>query len=229
MVLENRAPRAFSALRGSICLSCRAATQSLARPAFLTTTTAATTPKSSFSTSARRAADDEYRSPADTLASALDVNRRPMGRPGYSDMLSSRSGIDYRPGEVMLTEEPEPYHLHVLATKHNTHMTLTKPDRNALMSVSAGNIGFRKAGRSSYDAAYQLAAFVLSQIQERGLLMEIKRMELVFRGFGEGREAVRKAIMGSEGMNIRNRIVRVTDSTRLKFGGSRSRKPRRLG
>ncbi|OJD38737.1 mitochondrial ribosomal protein subunit s18 [Diplodia corticola] len=235
MAFQSRGPRAFSALSGSICLSCRSATQSLARPAFLARPSTST---SSFSTTAARRADDDpptNQSPASVLSAALPANRRPTGfngfsaGGGFSDMLSNRTGVDYRPGEVALTEEPEPYHLHVLATKHNTHMTLTRPDRNAIISVSAGNIGFRKAGRNSFDAAYQLAAFVLGNIQERGLLMEIKRLELVFRGFGDGREAVRKAIMGSEGMNIRNRIVRVTDATRLKFGGTRSPKPRRLG
>ncbi|KAF4534353.1 putative 37s ribosomal protein s11 protein [Lasiodiplodia theobromae] len=227
MVLENRTSRVFSALRGSICLSCRAASQSLARPAFLNTTTAS----GSFSTTARRAADDPYDvSAASTLRSALSAerqsplgyDRRPVNQgPSFAEMLSSDSNINYKPGEATLMEEPEPHHLHIVSSKHNTHLTLTRPDRNPIISIAAGNIGFRKAGRGSYDAAYQLAAFLLSNIQDRGLLMEIKRLELVFRGFGEGREAVRKAIMGSEGMNIRNRIVRVTDATRLKFGGTR--------
>jgi small subunit ribosomal protein S11 len=52
---------------------------------------------------------------------------------------------------------------------------------------------------------------------------------VVYRGFGQGREAVTKAILGSEGRNIRNKIVRLTDATRLKFGGTRSPAPRRLG
>ncbi|GME25502.1 putative 37s ribosomal protein s11 protein [Neofusicoccum parvum] len=223
MVLENTAQRAFSALGGSICLSCRAS-QSLARPAFVNTTT----PRSLFSTTTRRAADGP--SPVSSLLSAfMTGGRRRNNDFSPSDMLSNKSGFDMKPGEASLTEEPEPHHLHIVSSKHNTHLTLSRPDKNSIISVAAGNIGFRKAGRSTYDAAYQLAAFVLSTIQERGLLMEIKRLELVFRGFGDGREAVRKAIMGPEGMMIRNRIVRVTDTTRLKFGGTRSKKPRRLG
>ncbi|KAF2002788.1 translational machinery component [Amniculicola lignicola CBS 123094] len=126
-------------------------------------------------------------------------------------------------------EEDDRHHLHIYAHKHNTHLTLTKPDRNALISVSCGNIGFRKAGRGTYDAAYQLAAFVMSRIQDKGLLPQIKKLELVFRGFGPGREAVTKAILGSEGKKIRGLVVRLSDQTRLKFGGTRSKKPRRLG
>ncbi|KAH8731141.1 hypothetical protein GQ44DRAFT_605035 [Phaeosphaeriaceae sp. PMI808] len=126
-------------------------------------------------------------------------------------------------------EEDDKHKLHIYSTKHNTHITLSKPNHDALISVSCGNIGFRKAGRGSYDAAYQLAAFVMSRIQDKGLLPQIQKLELVFRGFGSGREAVAKAIMGSEGKRIRGLIVKLSDSTRLKFGGVRSKKPRRLG
>jgi small subunit ribosomal protein S11 len=125
--------------------------------------------------------------------------------------------------------EQQRHHLHIYATKHNTHITLTKPNRDALISVSCGNIGFRKAGRGTYDAAYQLVAYVMSRIQDQGLLAQIKKLEIVYRGFGPGREAASKVIMGSEGRNIRNKIVKLTDATRLKFGGTRSPAPRRLG
>ena len=132
----------------------------------------------------------------------------------------------------------QPHHFHVYATKHNTHITVTRPDRGAIISVSCGNLGFRKAGRGSYDAAYQLAAFVMKKIQDHpgtdkeskvGLMREIKEMEVVLRGFGPGREAVCKVLLGQEGQAIRGKVVKVTDATRLKFGGTRSPKPRRLG
>ncbi|KAI9674816.1 MAG: hypothetical protein M1817_001720 [Caeruleum heppii] len=133
------------------------------------------------------------------------------------------------PSNFFLSKDQTPHHLHVYATKHNTHITLTKPNRDAIISLATGNLGFRKAARGSYDAAYQLTSFFLSRVQDRGLLAEIVRLELVLRGFGIGREAVTKALLGSEGRFLRNRFVRVTDATRLKFGGTRSKKPRRLG
>ena len=70
---------------------------------------------------------------------------------------------------------------------------------------------------------------MMNRIQQQGLLKEIYEVELVLRGFGDGREAIKKILLGSEGMGLRPRIVRVTDATRLKFGGTRSKKPRRLG
>jgi len=149
--------------------------------------------------------------------------------------------------------EIKPHRLHVLATKHNTHLTFVQAPRPAsqtassgisstnassqdqkkmvdvLLSLSAGNIGFRKAGRGSYDAAYQLAAFALKQIKEKGMLRDMQKLEVVMRGFGAGREAVTKVLLGSEGRDVRDRISAVVDATRLKIGGTRSPRPRRLG
>ncbi|KAL2353985.1 mitochondrial ribosomal protein subunit S18 [Cryomyces antarcticus] len=164
--------------------------------------------------------------PTDALASLLDSFPSRQSKGGLNsflgaDVVSSLS--------TTVFTEPPAHHLHIYATKHNTHITLTKPSRDAIISVSAGNIGFRKAGRGSYDAAYQLAAYVMNRIQEQGLTREIQRLEVVLRGFGAGREAVTKALMGSEGRNLRGKVVGVSDSTRLKFGGTRSKKPRRLG
>ncbi|KAL8941789.1 MAG: hypothetical protein Q9211_001680 [Gyalolechia sp. 1 TL-2023] len=137
------------------------------------------------------------------------------------DATSSRSIAEYPP-------LPEPHHLHVYSTKHNTHITLTKPNRDAIISVSAGTIGFRKAARGTYDAGYQLGAYVMGRIQQQGLLTQIQSLEVVLRDFGPGREAVSKVLLGSEGRNLRGRVVRVCDATRLKFGGTRGKKARRL-
>jgi small subunit ribosomal protein S11 len=122
-----------------------------------------------------------------------------------------------------------PYHLHIFSHKHNTIITLTRPNGNPLMSLGCGNLGFRKSQRSGYDPAYQLSSHVFGQIQEKGLLPDIQRIELVFRGFGQGRDAFIKVLLGNEGRNIRPLVTRVTDATRIKFGGTRSRKVRRLG
>jgi small subunit ribosomal protein S11 len=116
------------------------------------------------------------------------------------------------------------------------------------LSYSAGNIGFRKAQRGSFDAAFQLAAYVMRTISDKGLLRNasfaessasgigtrkleapIREMEVVLRGFGKGREAVTKALLGTEGRFLRERITSVSDDTKLKFGGTRGMNPRRLG
>ncbi|EAS27673.1 37S ribosomal protein S11 [Coccidioides immitis RS] len=122
-----------------------------------------------------------------------------------------------------------PHHLHVYAHKHNTHLTLTRPNRDPMMSISCGTIGFRKSHRGGYDPAHQLCSYMMAKIQERGFLMDIRQLEVVLRGFGPGREAFTKVLLGPEGKKIREKVVRVTDATRLKFGGTRSPRVRRLG
>lgn len=148
-------------------------------------------------------------------------------------------------------QQERPHRMHVLASKHNTHITLVQAPKPAsqtasfslvgstaadqkkvvdvLLSMSAGNIGFKKSGRGSYDAGYQLAAFFLKQVQEKGLLRDMNSLEVVLRGFGAGREAVTKVLLGTEGRRIRGKITSVVDATRLKLGGPRGKKPRRLG
>ncbi|KAF6236906.1 hypothetical protein HO173_005197 [Letharia columbiana] len=144
-----------------------------------------------------------------------------------------------RKANPSLTDMPfiRPHHLHIYATRHNCHITLTAGNRDPIISVSSGNIGFKKAQRGSYDAAYQLGAYVMGMIKNQAMLDEnyqgkggqIRQLEVVLRNFGPGREAVSKILLGSEGRALRARIVRVMDGTRLKFGGTRGKKPRRLG
>ncbi|KAK2742553.1 hypothetical protein FQN57_005179 [Myotisia sp. PD_48] len=115
-----------------------------------------------------------------------------------------------------------PHHLHIYSHKHNTHLTLTRPNGEPLLSLSCGNMGFRKSHRGGFDPAHQLTSYTIGKIQEKGLLMGIKQIELVYRGYGPGREAFTKVLLSSEGRLIRERVIRVTDATRLKFGGTRS-------
>ncbi|KAI4947631.1 hypothetical protein J4E91_006451 [Alternaria rosae] len=166
----------------------------------------------------------------DQLLSNVDENFNNAGTNPYPGIIPGQNKLDpFKNLASREWDEDDKHKLHVYATKHNTHLCLTQPNRNPLISVSCGNIGFRKAGRGTYDAAYQLAAFLMNRIQDKGLLPQIQKLELVYRGFGAGREAVTKAILGAEGKRIRPLIVKLADSTRLKFGGTRSKKPRRLG
>jgi small subunit ribosomal protein S11 len=68
----------------------------------------------------------------------------------------------------------------------------------------------------------------MGKMHERGMLINMDKLEVVLRGFGAGREAFQKALMGSEGKGIKGKVTRVTDSTRLKFGGVRRKNVRRL-
>jgi len=53
-------------------------------------------------------------------------------------------------------------------------------------------------------------------------------LELFFKGFGQGREAMHKALLTSEGDTVRQLVTRITDRTPIKIGGTRAKKTRRL-
>lgn len=183
----------------------------------------------------------------DELIKLSNSNSRPLPsrpRASVNGMLGPITGslpqFDF-PSLTGASSEREPFVLHIITHKHNTHLTLSGPfpsgaelrgphDRRRSISVSAGNIGLRKAGRSTFDAGFQLAAFVFKAINERDILPLIQDngLEVRYRGFGKGREAVTKALLGQEGRWLRGKVIRVSDVTALKFGGVRSKKPRRL-
>ncbi len=125
-------------------------------------------------------------------------------------------------------QELEPYHLHIFSHKHNTHVTCTKPSREPIISMSSGNLGFRKSRRGTFDSAYSVTKYVLERLVHTGWPPKMHKLELVLRGFGQGREAAIKVLLSPEGKILRDKIVRVADSTRVKFGGTRSKAPRRL-
>ncbi|KAL1895124.1 hypothetical protein Cpir12675_003396 [Ceratocystis pirilliformis] len=122
----------------------------------------------------------------------------------------------------------ESFHFHVYSHKHNTHITVTRPNRNPIISMSCGNIGIRKSRRKNYDAAYQLTAYVLERLYHEGWQEKIRNLEVVLKGFGAGREAATKVLLGQEGKLLADKIIRVSDATKIKFGGTRSKNPRRI-
>ncbi|SPO04017.1 related to ribosomal protein YmS18, mitochondrial [Cephalotrichum gorgonifer] len=229
------APRAIrSALESAI--PSKAAPSRLVRPISTTTTT--------NSDDKKNLASSLFGRPSGSDNSGIGAPQRREQRPGAfamanlsrvlgpappageeeTSLASLTNELTRRGGE----EEEEPYHFHVFAHKHNTHVTVTKPNRDAIISLSCGNIGFRKARRKQYDAAYQLTVYVLERLYDAGWDTKIKRMEVQMRGFGAGREAASKVLLGTEGARLKDKIVRVADATRIKFGGTKSKNPRRI-
>lgn len=165
--------------------------------------------------------------PFNVLGKIVGNRRTPQSpTPDYTRMAESLES------EVMkhaYADRAPPHHLHVFSHRRNTHITLTRPNGEPIMCLSCGNLGFQKAARGGYDPAYQLTNYFFTKIHEKGLLLDIQRLELIFRDFGPGRDAFVRVLLGQEGRAIRGLISRVTDATRIKFGGTRSRHVRRLG
>jgi small subunit ribosomal protein S11 len=127
------------------------------------------------------------------------------------------------------------HRIHVSCTHNNTHITMSDPQGRPIKSGNwtGGSCGFKGVNRSGYEAGYQCAVRAFARVKQLSDDMVFAaaggpRFEVLFKGFGQGREAVFKALMTSEGDEVRPFVTRVTDVTPIKIGGTRAKKMRRL-
>ncbi|GAA5846496.1 hypothetical protein JCM3766R1_002509 [Sporobolomyces carnicolor] len=105
--------------------------------------------------------------------------------------------------------------------------------------VSAGSAGYKGAARGTYDAAVEVSLRMFNKIRDLieppvlqgGQRQKAKgpkptEIEVVWKGFGQGRDAVFRTLMGAEGDQVRSMVKRVTDATPIKIGGTRAKKRR---
>ncbi|TID29572.1 hypothetical protein CANINC_001846 [Pichia inconspicua] len=104
---------------------------------------------------------------------------------------------------------------------------LTLPQRISL-SQSTGYLGFRKAQRGEYEASFQLSSHFFKTINDKNLIKDSGKLEIVIRGFGKGRRAFFDALKGKEGNGIREFVTRMSDLTPIAFGGNRAPSRRRI-
>jgi small subunit ribosomal protein S11 len=121
---------------------------------------------------------------------------------------------------------PETHKLHVKASRNNTIITLTAPNGDPLFSSSGGSAGFKKSARSGYEAGYRAAFQVFKEVEAKQTEWGVYSLEVLFNGFGQGREAFFRALLANEGQGTRVLVRRVADTTRLKVGGVRPKKRR---
>ncbi|WFD02691.1 hypothetical protein MOBT1_001374 [Malassezia obtusa] len=145
--------------------------------------------------------------------------------PGFT---AAETAADPEPMPTPPRESNVPHRLHVQSTRNNTIVTLTTPTGEPLANASGGTVGFKKAGRSGYEAGYRAALRIFTRISENQPRWRINSIEVLWNGFGQGREAVFRAMMASEGEQVRNMIKVMTDKTPIKIGGVRPKKRRML-
>jgi small subunit ribosomal protein S11 len=109
--------------------------------------------------------------------------------------------------------------LHVEATFNNTKATLTDEKGNAVLSSSAGALGFAGARKSTPYAAAKVGEF----LGEKGMMIGLKEATVIIRGVGAGRESVLRAFSG-KGIQIKA----IKDMTPIPHNGPRPPKPRRV-
>ena len=109
--------------------------------------------------------------------------------------------------------------LHVEATFNNTKAVLTDEKGNAVMSSSAGALGFSGARKSTPYAAAKVGEL----LGEKAIAIGVKEATVVIRGVGAGRESALRAFAG-KGIAIRA----IKDATPIPHNGPRPPKPRRV-
>lgn len=132
------------------------------------------------------------------------------------------------------------YKLRVFASRNNTILTLTttpgatssehspEDPHHAVAWVSGGSAGYKGASRGTYDAAVEISLRMFKKIADLvnppvGTGGQRKKvvwaaptdLEIVWKGFGQGRDAVYRTLMGGEGDEVRPLVRRVTDAVRF--------------
>lgn len=177
---------------------------------------------------AERPAAADPRAPGDSdkvsLASAVEF--APLE--GFAAAADAGKGVSVAPAEAPTPRERlGPHRLHVQATRNNTIVTFTMPTGEPLSRASGGSVGFRKSQRSGYEAGYRAAVRVFKDVQAHKKQWNVRTVEMLWNGFGQGREAVFRALQANEGETVRGMVRSMTDKTPLKIGGVRPKKRRR--
>ena len=109
--------------------------------------------------------------------------------------------------------------VYIFSSYNNTIVTLTDTVGNVLASKSAGKLGFKGSKKSTPFAASKVAE-TLGAVAEK---MRIKKIQIVVKGIGSGRESALRSI-ANQGFEISS----IKDVTPVPHNGCRPKKPRRL-
>lgn len=131
----------------------------------------------------------------------------------------------YAPREIV---SENTHKLHVRASRNNTIITLTSPNGDPIVTASGGSVGFKHTQRSGYEAGYRAAFAVFDKINKFQEAWRIMHLEILWNGFGQGREAVFRALLSDNGSATKRLVSRMTDTTPIKVGGVRPKKRRML-
>lgn len=109
--------------------------------------------------------------------------------------------------------------VYIFSSYNNTILSVTDDQGNVLTWVSAGNIGFKGAKKSTPFAASKVA----ENIAERAQKLGVEKIKVFVRGIGSGRESAIRSL-ASRGLEI----ISITDITPIPHNGCRPAKARRV-
>lgn len=165
-------------------------------------------------------------SAANAFLDELDVP--PTAEDGYARTSAPQTGPNPLSQLPTAVSRLPQYKLHCFSSRNNTITTFTDPDGMPIAWYSGGSCGFKRGQRASYEAGYQCAVRLFKKIENTAAINGMVRIALYFKGFGQGRDAMQKALLTSEGLNVKSLIEVVGDRTPIKIGGTRAKKRRRL-
>ena len=125
------------------------------------------------------------------------------------------------------TQDAPRYRLHCKSSRNNTIVMFTDEKGKCLAWFSGGSCKFKGANRATYEAGYQCAVRAFEVIKKTAATTPLG-LELYFKGFGQGRDAMKTAMLAAEGTEIRGLVRSIQDRTPIKIGGCRAPKARRL-
>ncbi|MBI2039100.1 MAG: 30S ribosomal protein S11 [Candidatus Niyogibacteria bacterium] len=109
--------------------------------------------------------------------------------------------------------------LHIQSTYNNTILTLCDPKGNAVISASAGALGFKGARKGTPYAASKVAEV----LAEKAKLVGLKSVDIHVKGVGAGRESAVRSFLASDLI-----LDTIRDVTPIPHNGPKARKPRRV-
>lgn len=109
--------------------------------------------------------------------------------------------------------------IYIFSSYNNTIITLADTLGNSLASKSAGKLGFKGSKKSTPFAASKIAETIGAVAEKMG----IKKIQVVVKGIGSGRESALRSI-ANQGFEISS----IKDVTPVPHNGCRPKKPRRL-
>lgn len=148
------------------------------------------------------------------LTSFRPVNTANMPRQG-SSASSSKAPLPL-PVNEMPKQQPGYFHVHAVSITSNIHVTITDHNHNPVVSMSAGQLGYKHARRRSPEAAYDTTVAAFEKFKETD--REVENVEIILKGFGAGRRGFLSALSGQHGEFLMTRAIRVTDATPLVIG-----------
>ncbi|MFA5178538.1 MAG: 30S ribosomal protein S11 [Candidatus Paceibacterota bacterium] len=109
--------------------------------------------------------------------------------------------------------------IYIFSSYNNTIISLTDPNGDLKISKSSGKLGFKGSKKATPFAASKVAE-TIGQAAEK---MGVKRLHVVVKGVGSGRESALRSIAG-QGFEI----LSIKDATPIPHNGCKPKKPRRL-